>query len=116
MRNGRGSGSVTAGSWISVGGGGEHGSKVLKASTYRTFTIRGATVSRAGIAGTFAPAADLGEGDTVASGQVIGRVATRQGPVDVATHEAGVLTEWLAHHDDPVAPGQPLARIGGNLP
>jgi [acyl-carrier-protein] S-malonyltransferase len=26
-----------------------------------------------------------------------------------------VLTEWLAHHDDPVAPGQPLARIGGHL-
>jgi malonyl CoA-acyl carrier protein transacylase len=69
----------------------------------------------AGTAGTFAPAADLDEGDTVASGQVIGHVATRQGPVDVATHEAGVLTEWLAHHDDPVAPGQPLARIGGNL-
>jgi [acyl-carrier-protein] S-malonyltransferase len=70
----------------------------------------------AGTAGTFAPAGDLSEGDTVASGQVIGRVATRQGPVDVAAHEAGVLTEWLAHHDDPVAPGQPLARIGGNLP
>jgi [acyl-carrier-protein] S-malonyltransferase len=70
----------------------------------------------AGTAGTFAPAADLDEGDTVASGQVIGHVATRQGPVDVAAHEAGVLTEWLAHHDDPVAPGQPLARIGGNLP
>jgi [acyl-carrier-protein] S-malonyltransferase len=70
----------------------------------------------AGTAGTFAPAADLSEGDTVASGQVIGHVATRQGPVDVAAHETGVLTEWLAHHDDPVAPGQPLARIGGNLP
>jgi [acyl-carrier-protein] S-malonyltransferase len=25
-----------------------------------------------------------------------------------------VLTEWLAHHDDPVAPGQPVARIGGH--
>jgi acyl transferase domain-containing protein len=70
----------------------------------------------AGTAGTFAPATDLSEGDTVAAGQVIGHVTTRQGPVDVAAHEAGVLTEWLAHHDDPVAPGQPLARIGGNLP
>jgi malonyl CoA-acyl carrier protein transacylase len=69
----------------------------------------------AGTAGTFVPAADLAEGDTVTSGQVIGHVATRQGPVDVSAHEAGVLTEWLAHHDDPVAPGQPLARIGGNL-
>jgi len=33
----------------------------------------------------------------------------------VTAHGAGVLTEWLAHHDDPVAPGQPLARIGGHL-
>jgi [acyl-carrier-protein] S-malonyltransferase len=64
-------------------------------------------------AGTFAPADDLDEGDEVAAGRVIGHVATRQGPVDVAAHDAGVLTEWLAHHDDPVAPGQPLARIGG---
>src|SRR4030095_4902455 len=55
----------------------------------------------AGTAGPSAPAPDLDEGDTVASGQVIGHVATRQGPVDVAAHEAGVLTEWLAHHDDP---------------
>ncbi|GAA4700957.1 acyltransferase domain-containing protein [Phytohabitans rumicis] len=66
-------------------------------------------------AGTFEPAAGLAEGDTVRAGQVIGHVATRQGPVEVAAHEAGVLTEWLAHHDDPVAPGQPLARIGGHL-
>ncbi len=34
------------------------------------------------------------------------------GPIEVAAHASGVLTEWLAHHDDPVAPGQPLARIG----
>ncbi|HEY8453476.1 MAG: acyltransferase domain-containing protein [Micromonosporaceae bacterium] len=66
-------------------------------------------------AGTFEPVAGLAEGDEVAAGQVIGHVATRQGPVEVTAHEAGVLTEWLAHHDDPVAPGQPLARIGGHL-
>lgn len=66
-------------------------------------------------AGTFEPAAGLAEGDDIAAGQVIGRVATRQGAVEVAAHQAGVLTEWLAHHDDPVAPGQPLARIGGHL-
>jgi [acyl-carrier-protein] S-malonyltransferase len=69
----------------------------------------------AGSAGTFEPAAGLAEGDDVNAGQVIGHVATRQGPVEVAAHESGVLTEWLAHHDDPVAPGQPLARIGGHL-
>ncbi|MEV1287978.1 acyltransferase domain-containing protein [Micromonospora sp. NPDC049679] len=66
-------------------------------------------------AGTFEPAPGLAEGDTLRAGQVIGHVATRQGAVDVAAHQAGVLTEWLAHHDDPVAPGQPLARIGGHL-
>jgi [acyl-carrier-protein] S-malonyltransferase len=66
----------------------------------------------AGDAGTFAPTADLAEGDTVGKGQVIGQVVTRQGPVEVTAHGEGVLTEWLAHHDDPVAPGQPVARIG----
>jgi [acyl-carrier-protein] S-malonyltransferase len=65
----------------------------------------------AGDAGTFSPAG-LAEGDAVGRGQVIGHVVTRQGPVDVAAHAEGVLTEWLAHHDDPVAPGQPVARIG----
>jgi malonyl CoA-acyl carrier protein transacylase len=69
----------------------------------------------AAAAGTFLPAGDLGEGDEVRAGQVIGQVSTRQGPVDVAAHGSGVLTEWLAHLDDPVAPGQPLARIGGHL-
>jgi [acyl-carrier-protein] S-malonyltransferase len=63
-------------------------------------------------AGTFAPAAGLAEGDPVGKGQVVGQVITRQGPVDVPAHGEGVLTEWLAHHDDPVAPGQPVARIG----
>jgi [acyl-carrier-protein] S-malonyltransferase len=66
-------------------------------------------------AGTFEPAASLAEGDDIAAGQLIGHVATRQGAVEVAAHVAGVLTEWLAHHDDPVAPGQPLARIGGHV-
>jgi [acyl-carrier-protein] S-malonyltransferase len=64
-------------------------------------------------AGMFEPAGDLDEGHSVRSGQVIGRIVTRQGEVEVPAHAAGVLTEWLAHHDDPVAPGQPVARIGG---
>ncbi|NBE84747.1 acyltransferase domain-containing protein [Micromonospora rubida] len=63
--------------------------------------------------GTFAPAEGLAEGESLHTGQVIGRVATRQGQVEVTAHDSGLLTEWLAHHDDPVAPGQPLARIGG---
>jgi [acyl-carrier-protein] S-malonyltransferase len=66
-------------------------------------------------AGTFEPAAGLAEGDAVSAGQVIGHVVTRQGPVEVPAHGTGTLTEWLAHHDDPVAPGQPLARLGGQL-
>jgi len=65
-------------------------------------------------AGMFHPAEGLAEGDDVRAGQVVGQVVTRQGPVEVAAHAAGVLTEWLAHHDDPVAPGQPVARIGGH--
>ncbi|SCE87723.1 [acyl-carrier-protein] S-malonyltransferase [Micromonospora viridifaciens] len=64
-------------------------------------------------AGTFEPLAELAEGADLRAGQVIGQVATRQGPVEVTAHHSGLLTEWLAHQDDPVAPGQPLARIGG---
>lgn len=64
-------------------------------------------------AGMFRPAEELAEGLPVTTGQVVGQVVTRQGAVDVTAHAPGVLTEWLAHHDDPVAPGQPLARIGG---
>jgi [acyl-carrier-protein] S-malonyltransferase len=66
-------------------------------------------------AGTFEPAAGLAEGDPIAAGQVLGQVATRQGQVEVTAHDAGTLTEWLANPDDPVAPGQPLARIGEHL-
>ena len=69
----------------------------------------------AGTAGNFIPADGLNEGAQLRTGQIIGHITTRQGPVDVPAHGAGLLTEWLAHHDDPVAPGQPLARIGGLL-
>jgi [acyl-carrier-protein] S-malonyltransferase len=65
-------------------------------------------------AGMFQPAEGLDEGQSVTTGQVIGHVVTRQGDVDVPAHAAGILTEWLASYDDPVAPGQPVARIGGH--
>lgn len=68
----------------------------------------------AGASGNFIPAEHLTEGADLTVGTVIGHITTRQGPVEVAAHAAGVLTEWLADHDDPVAPGQPLARIGGH--
>jgi [acyl-carrier-protein] S-malonyltransferase len=54
---------------------------------------------------------DLTEGDPVAAGQRVGSIDTRQGPVEVASHRAGVLVEWLAHDGDPVAAGTPLARL-----
>jgi [acyl-carrier-protein] S-malonyltransferase len=63
--------------------------------------------------GTFVPAAGIAEGDEVGDGQVIGAINTRQGSIEVTAHGAGALLEWLANDDDPVAPGQPLARIGG---
>jgi [acyl-carrier-protein] S-malonyltransferase len=69
----------------------------------------------AGAAGTFEPMDGVAEGDQLRPGQLLGHIATRQGPVEVNAREAGVLTEWLAHENDPVAPGQPLARIGGSL-
>lgn len=66
------------------------------------------------VGGTFEPVADLAEGTAIRAGQVIGRVVTRQGKAEVTAHASGVLTEWLAHHHDPVTPGQPLARIEGD--
>jgi [acyl-carrier-protein] S-malonyltransferase len=64
--------------------------------------------------GNFIPADGVEEGAEIKVGTVIGSITTRKGPVDVAAHAAGVFTEWLAHHDDPVSPGQPLARVGGH--
>lgn len=63
-------------------------------------------------AGTFEPAPELEEGSPIKAGQLIGRVVTRQGSIEVTSHQAGHLIEWLAHHDDPIAAGQPVARIG----
>jgi [acyl-carrier-protein] S-malonyltransferase len=68
-------------------------------------------VAVAATAGTFEPLPDLSEGDPLAADQLIGHVVSRQGRTEVTAHHAGVLAEWLAHHDDPVAPGQPIARI-----
>jgi len=62
--------------------------------------------------GTFEPATDLVEGAPIKTGQLVGHIVTRQGNVNVTAHQAGHLIEWLAHHDDPVGAGQPLARIG----
>jgi [acyl-carrier-protein] S-malonyltransferase len=65
------------------------------------------------VAGNFQPLPDLDEGAHIRAGQVIGHIVTRQGNAEVTAHDSGTLVEWLAHHDDPVGPGHPLARIGG---
>jgi [acyl-carrier-protein] S-malonyltransferase len=67
-------------------------------------------VAVAPAAGGFSPA-ELELGDTVDAGTVVGHVVTRQGAVDVVSAHTGVLVEWLADADDPVAPGAPLARL-----
>ncbi len=61
--------------------------------------------------GTFVPDPTIDEGATITAGQVIAQITTRQGDIEVTAHGSGVLVEWLAHHDDPINPGQPLARI-----
>jgi [acyl-carrier-protein] S-malonyltransferase len=66
------------------------------------------------VGGMFEPLPGLAEGTRIKAGQVLGHIITRQGNAEVTAHDSGLLVEWLAHHDDPVSPGQPLARIGGN--
>jgi [acyl-carrier-protein] S-malonyltransferase len=67
------------------------------------------------VGGTFEPLPDIDEGTQIKAGQVLGHIVTRQGNAEVTAHDSGQLVEWLAHHDDPVSPGQPLARIGGHV-
>jgi [acyl-carrier-protein] S-malonyltransferase len=74
----------------------------------------GFVLAVATVGGTFQPLPELAEGAEIRAGQVLGHIITRQGNAEVTAHDAGVLAEWLAHHDDPVTPGQPLARIGGH--
>lgn len=50
-------------------------------------------------------------GDQVPAGAVLGRVGNARTEQKVETTHAGVLVEWLAEDGDPVAGGQPLARI-----
>ncbi|MDI5938961.1 acyltransferase domain-containing protein [Micromonospora sp. PTRAS2] len=85
-----------------------HGSAARPAPTARFRVVT------APAPGVFQPAQGLTEGQALKIGQVIGHVVTGRGPVEVTAHDGGPLTEWLAHHDAPVAPGQPLARIGGH--
>lgn len=67
-------------------------------------------VTVASAAGNFVPA-ELREGDLVRAGASVGHVENRQGASPVTAVHTGVLAEWLAQPGDPVAPGQPLARL-----
>ena len=60
--------------------------------------------------GTFTPG-PAAEGDAVRSGATVAQVRTRQGSKDATVGYDGVLVEWLATDGDPVAAGQPLARL-----
>jgi [acyl-carrier-protein] S-malonyltransferase len=65
------------------------------------------------VAGTFR-ASDVTAGSAVAAGDVVGTVVSNRSESTVAIAHGGVLVEWLAHDGDPVAPGQPLARLHPN--
>jgi biotin carboxyl carrier protein len=67
-------------------------------------------VTVATVAGTFTPA-DIAEGDEVRAGSPVGFVENRQGQTPVLAVHTGSLAEWLVHPGDPVASGQPLARL-----
>lgn len=61
-------------------------------------------------AGIFEPA-ELIEGAWVDRSTTIGLVRNRQGDVPIKAPGTGILTEWLADPGDPVANGQPVARV-----
>ena len=59
-----------------------------------------------------APRQGSGKGPTAR--QQASQTGPERGESSTAAHEAhagGVLTEWLAHYDDPVAPGQPQHHL-----
>lgn len=62
------------------------------------------------VAGTFNPRA-LATGATLPPGAEVGVVRSSRDETTVATAHGGVLVEWLVHDGDPVAPGQPVARL-----
>jgi [acyl-carrier-protein] S-malonyltransferase len=57
-------------------------------------------------------AIDLREGAILDDGAMLGTVRSSRAEHPVASPAGGVLVEWLAHDGDPVALGQPLARLG----
>jgi [acyl-carrier-protein] S-malonyltransferase len=62
------------------------------------------------VGGTFARAA-LEIESRLDAGTPIGTVSARGRVEEVVAVHGGALVEWLAESDDPVTPGQPLARL-----
>lgn len=62
------------------------------------------------VAGTFRPR-EVGTGDQLAAGDIVGTVESNRSEATIEAVHDGVLLEWLAHDGDPVAPGQPVARL-----
>jgi [acyl-carrier-protein] S-malonyltransferase len=62
------------------------------------------------VGGTF-HAESAAPGTKLAAGAAIGKVATQRQATEVSAPYGGILVEWLAEDGDPVAPGQPLARL-----
>jgi [acyl-carrier-protein] S-malonyltransferase len=54
---------------------------------------------------------DVHIGDEVDSGRVIGKVSNRQESVDLLSDHGGIVIEFMVEDGDPVAPGQPIARL-----
>jgi len=67
-------------------------------------------IAVAPVAGTFRPR-DVAAGFALAAGETVGIVVSNRSESTVAAAHGGVLVEWLAHDGDPVAPGQPVARL-----
>lgn len=62
------------------------------------------------VAGTFR-AEPVDVGSRVAARSAVGAVVSQRTSTPVEAAADGVLVEWLAYDGDPVAPGQPLARL-----
>jgi [acyl-carrier-protein] S-malonyltransferase len=55
--------------------------------------------------------AETATGTRLQPGALLGNVATRNEAVEFHTAQGGRLVEWLVNDGDPVADGQPLARV-----
>ena len=67
-------------------------------------------IAVAPVAGTFRPHG-MQPGMQLSPGALVGTVVSTRDEAPVTAAHGGVLVEWLAQDGDPVAPGQPVARL-----